>query len=85
MTNNAGTKSKLNERVTQVLNSNASTDTMAVMTTVMEIVQQQSVQQAAQSAVATTTDGVVNRSTMGVAGATLRDYKMATTNPGGHD
>ena len=51
MTNNAGTKSKLNERVTQVLNSNASTDTMAVMTRVMEIVQQQSVQQAAQSAV----------------------------------
>ena len=46
-----GTKSELNARVTQALNSNGSTDTMAVMTRVMEMVQQQIVQQTAQSAV----------------------------------
>ena len=51
MTNNAGTNSELNARVTQVSNSNGSTDTMAVMTRVMEMVQQQIAQQTAQSAV----------------------------------
>ena len=50
MTNNAGTNSELNARVTQVSNSNGSTDTMALMTRIMEMVQQQIVQQTAQSA-----------------------------------
>ena len=51
MTNNAGTNSELNARVTQVSNLNGSTDTMAVMTRVMEMVQQQIAQQTAQAAV----------------------------------
>ena len=51
MTNNAGTNSELNARVTQVSNSNGSTDTMAMMTKVIEMVQQQIAQQTAQSAV----------------------------------
>ena len=50
-TNNAGTNSELNARVTQVSNSYGSTDTTAVMTRVMEMVQRQIVQQTAQSTV----------------------------------